>query len=138
LRTVPGRGIRTWGAATLSENPDWRYVNVRRMFIMLRRSIVQGTEWVVFEPNHQKTWLSLTSYVTDFLRKQYTKGAFAGATEEEAFYVKCDEDTNPENVRDLGQMVMEIGVAPALPAEFIIFNVVQQMAASNEEAPVQS
>jgi len=127
LRSVPGRGIRIWGARTTSDDPSWRYVNVRRLFIMLRRSIQAGTQWAVFEPNSRDLWDRLSRNVTLFLESQWKKGAFAGASREEAFFVKCDEETNPADVRDNGQMVMEIGVAPALPAEFIIFDVVQVM-----------
>lgn len=133
LRSFPGRGIRVWGARTTTEDPAWRYINVRRLFIMLRRSIVQGTEWVVFEPNDPKTWGRVTQYVDQFLREEWRKGAFAGATEEEAYYVRCDEEVNSAPVRDAGQMVVEIGVAPAIPAEFIIFNVVQEMGQAPEE-----
>lgn len=136
LRSVPGRGIRVWGARTMSEDPSWRFVNVRRLFIMLRRSVIEGTQWVVFEPNTPHTWDDVSLHVAGFLREQFRKGAFAGSKEEEAFYVKCDEEINPENVRDEGQMVIEIGVAPAVPAEFIIFDVVQQMGGpASQEAP---
>src|SRR5262249_34195010 len=95
--------------------------------IMLRRSIAAGTQWAMFEPNHPNLWEKVTQQVTSFLEKQWKRGAFAGTTPEEAFYVKCDEETNPAEVRDRGQLVVEIGVAPALPAEFIIFDVVQEM-----------
>jgi phage tail sheath protein FI len=127
MRGFPGRGIRVWGARTISDDPDWRYVNVRRLFIMLRRSIINGTQWAVFEPNHKNTWDLLQRVIGLFLSEQWKKGAFAGSSPEEAFFVKCSEETNPPAVRDVGQMIVEIGVAPALPAEFIIFTVVQKM-----------
>jgi uncharacterized protein len=111
----------------MSEEPEWRYVNVRRLFIMLRRSLTQGTEWVVFEPNHPPLWERVRNHVGDFLRYQWQKGAFAGATPADAFYVKCDEETNSAEVLDLGMMIVEVGVAPAQPAEFIIFTVTQEM-----------
>ncbi|HEX2574622.1 MAG TPA: phage tail sheath subtilisin-like domain-containing protein [Polyangia bacterium] len=130
MRSFPGRGIRVWGARTVSDQPEWRYVNVRRLFIMLRRSITEGTEWAVFEPNQPRTWEWVRSYVGDFLREQWRKGAFAGASVEEAFYVKCNGETNPPEVRDQGMMVVEIGVAPAQPAEFIVFTVTQEMGAT--------
>lgn len=133
LRSVPGRGVRVWGARTASDNPSWRYINVRRLFIMLRRSIHQGTQWAVFEPNNQALWESMTRLVSFFLEAQWKKGAFAGATSAESFFVKCDEETNNAEVRDQGQMVIEIGVAPALPAEFIVFDVVQRMGDQAEE-----
>ncbi len=127
MRSFPGRGIRVWGARTTSDDPSWRYVNVRRLFIMLRRSIIQGTQWVVFEPNGPATWEVLNRAIKSFLGEQWKKGAFAGESAEEAFFVKCDEETNPPALRDQGQMLVEIGVAPSLPAEFIIFTVVQTM-----------
>ncbi|MSP60391.1 MAG: phage tail sheath family protein [Myxococcales bacterium] len=126
MRSFPGRGIRVWGARTASDNPSWRYINIRRLFIMLRRSIIDGTQWAVFEPNNRNTWDLLSRLVGLFLEGQWKKGAFAGQSMEESFYVKCDEETNSTEVRDNGQMVVEIGVAPAMPAEFIIFTVVQK------------
>jgi len=133
LRTIPGRGVRIWGARTASDDPSWRYVNVRRLFIMLRRSLLEGTQWAVFEPNDAKLWESMTRLCTFFLEEQWRKGAFAGAERADSFYVKCDEETNPSGGRDAGQMVIEVGVAPALPAEFIVFDVVQRMGDQGEE-----
>jgi phage tail sheath protein FI len=127
LRSLPGRGVRTWGARTTSDDPDWRYINVRRLFIMLRRSLEEGTQWAVFEPNDPQTWERLTRDVTQFLTSLWAQGYFAGASPEESFFVRCDEATNPPAVRDIGRMVMEIGVAPAIPTEYIIFNVVQKI-----------
>ncbi len=127
LRTVHGRGIRIWGARTASDDPAWRYVNVRRLFVMLRRSIAQGTQWACFEPHEPRLWESMTREVTFFLESQWKKGAFAGETRDEAFFVKCDAENNPAEVRDNGQLIVEIGVAPALPSEFILFEVVQKM-----------
>jgi hypothetical protein len=135
LRSVPGRGIRVWGARTTSDDISWRYVNVRRLFIMLRRSIQAGTQWSAFEPNNPSLWETVNRSVSYFLEQQWKKGAFAGDTREDAFYVKCDEETNPAEARDLGRMVVEIGVAPALPAEFIIFDVVQVMGDQAQEGP---
>ena len=137
LRSVPGRGIRIWGARTASDDPAWRYVNVRRLFIMLRRSIFQGTQWAVFEPNSPKLWETTARLVSFFLEGQWKKGALAGATKEDAFFVKCDEETNSEEIREQGRMVVEIGVAPALPAEFIIFDVVQTMGDQAQDASAE-
>jgi hypothetical protein len=128
LRSLPGRGIRIWGARTLSDDPDWRYINVRRLFIMLRRSLEEGTQWTVFEPNDKGTWERLTRDVTQFLTKLWEGGYFAGAAPEQSFFVSCNEATNPPEVRDQGRMVMEVGVAPAIPTEYIIFDVVQKIA----------
>lgn len=127
VRGFPGRGIRLWGARTTSEDPDWRYVNVRRMFIMLRRSLEEGTQWVVFEPNEARTWERLAQSVAEFLKQLWADGYFAGATPEESYFVKCDETTNTSETRGVGQLVIEVGVAPAIPTEYIIFNVVQKM-----------
>jgi phage tail sheath protein FI len=127
MRSFPGRGIRVWGARTASDAPEWRYINVRRLFIMLRRSITEGSQWAVFEPNSAQTWDLVHRLIHLFLRDQWKAGAFAGDSEEAAFFVKCDEETNPPAIRDNGQMIVEIGVAPALPAEFIIFTVTQNM-----------
>jgi len=136
MRSFPGRGIRVWGARTTSDDPSWRYVNVRRLFIMLRRSIIDGTQWSVFEPNSGKTWDEVATAIRVFLRAQWKKGAFAGDSEDDAFFVKCDGETNPPAALENGQMTVEIGVAPALPAEFIIFDVVQKMGdQASDEAP---
>jgi hypothetical protein len=136
MRSFPGRGIRVWGARTASDSPEWRYVNVRRLFIMLRRSITEGSQWAVFEPNSMQTWDMVQRLIHLFLRDQWKAGAFSGDSEDEAFFVKCDDETNPPAVRDNGQMIVEIGVAPALPAEFIIFTVTQNMGdQAADEAP---
>jgi len=127
IRSFPGRGIRVWGARTTSDEPDWRYINVRRTFIMLRRSLEEGTQWSVFEPNEPRTWERLSQSVDEFLKKLWADGYFAGATPEESYFVKCDESTNPYETRQAGQMLIEVGVAPAIPTEYIIFNVVQKM-----------
>ncbi len=136
LRSLPGRGIRIWGARTCSEDPDWRYVNVRRLFIMLRRSLEDGTQWAVFEPNDPRTWERLTGSVTEFLKDLWGQGYFAGAGPEDSFFVRCDAATTTRELRDEGKLVMEIGVAPAIPAEYLIFNVVQKMGdQASETAP---
>ncbi len=121
------RGIRPWGARTASSDADWRYVNVRRLFIMLRRSIEAGTSWAVFEPNGPKTWQSLGDKVHSFLTDLYEKGMFTGGSPEQAFFVKCDEETNPPEVRDGGMLVCDVGVAPVVPAEFIVIKVTQRL-----------
>jgi hypothetical protein len=124
---VTGRGIRIWGARTLSSDPDWRYINVRRLFIMLRKSLIAGTQWVTFEPNTPSTWSVLTREISVFLRGLWSKGYFAGGSEEESFLVKCDEETNSPEIVDNGQLIMEIRVAPAVPAEYILFTLEQTM-----------
>jgi phage tail sheath protein FI len=121
------RGIRPWGARTASSDPDWRYVNVRRLFIMLRRALEMGMAWMTFEPNDERTWSTVRSLVTSFLSKLYQMGMFAGGKTEEAFYVKCDAELNTSDVVEKGQLICQIGVAPVLPAEFIMIEVVQNM-----------
>jgi hypothetical protein len=125
VRSFPGRGIRIWGARTLSSDPEWRYINVRRLFNYVSESIMEGTQWSVFEPNDKMLWMRLKASVTGFLRNVYRSGALFGATEAEAFYVKCDEETNPPESIEAGQVVCEIGIAPVKPAEFVIFRLSQ-------------
>jgi hypothetical protein len=125
IRQFPGRGIRIWGARTLSSDPAWRYINVRRLFNYVEESIREGTQWVVFEPNDQFLWSRVTRDITAFLRTVWRGGALFGATPEQAFYVKCDAELNPPEVRDQGQLIVEIGMAPVKPAEFVIFRISQ-------------
>lgn len=133
LRAFPGRGIRVWGGRTLSSNSAWQYINVRRLFIMVESSIDAGLQWVVFEPNDSNLWSKVIRDVTAFLRLVWRSGALFGATPEQAFYVKCDEDLNPAEVRDQGQLIIEVGLAPVKPAEFVIFRITQ-WAGANAEA----
>jgi phage tail sheath protein FI len=121
IRSFPGRGIRVWGARTLASDPAWRYINVRRLFNYVEESIERNTQWIVFEPNDHILWAKVRRDITAFLRTVWLSGALFGKTPEEAFYVKCDESTNLPELRDLGQMVCEIGMAPVKPAEFVIF-----------------
>ena len=125
IRHMGDRGIRVWGARTISSDPSWRYINVRRLFLMIEQSIEIGTQWVVFEPNDQNLWKRVSRDLTAFLLRIYNSGALMGKTPEEAFYVKCDSETNPPEVVDAGQMVCEIGIAPVKPAEFVIFRIGQ-------------
>ena len=125
IRDFPNRGIRAWGARTISSDPAWRYVNVRRLFNMVEQSVEHGTQWVVFEPNDERLWKRVTRDLTAFLLRLWRQGALVGATAEEAFYVKCDAETNPPEVIDAGQMVCEIGLCPVKPAEFVIFRIGQ-------------
>lgn len=125
IRSFPGRGIRVWGARTLSSDPSWRYINVRRLFNMIEESIERGTQWVVFEPNDHFLWSRVTRDVSAFLKLVWRSGALFGTTPGQAFYVKCDAETNPPEVRDVGQLIVEIGIAPVKPAEFVIFRVSQ-------------
>lgn len=125
IRSFPGRGIRIWGARTLSSDASWRYINVRRLFSMIEESIENGTQWVVFEPNDQALWGRVKRDVTAFLKQVWRTGALFGQSPAQAFYVKCDEELNPPEARDLGQLVVEVGISPVKPAEFVIFRVSQ-------------
>ncbi len=133
IRTFPGRGIRVWGARTLSSDGSWRYINVRRLFIVVEASIDIGMQWVVFEPNDQQLWARVRRDVRAFLTNIWSSGALFGLAASEAFYVKCDEELNPPEVRDLGQLIIEIGICPVKPAEFVIFRI-SQWAGPNAEA----
>ncbi len=125
IRAFPGRGIRVWGARTLSSDPAWRYINVRRLFNYVEKSIENGTQWVVFEPNNRKLWARVSRDVSAFLRMVWRDGALFGSAPSEAFYVKCDDELNPPESRDLGRLIIEIGLAPVKPAEFVIFRISQ-------------
>jgi hypothetical protein len=130
IRAFPGRGIRVWGARTVSSDPSWRYINVRRLFNFVEKSIEVGTQWVVFEPNDMDLWERIKRDITAFLTRVWRDGALFGATASEAFYVKCDAELNPPEVRDVGQVIIEIGIAPVKPAEFVIFRISQWAAGS--------
>ncbi|MFF5971223.1 phage tail sheath subtilisin-like domain-containing protein [Streptomyces sp. NPDC012769] len=125
IRAFPGRGIRVWGARTLASDPAWRYLNVRRLFNYLEESILAGTQWVVFEPNDDALWARIRRTVAAFLVNEWRRGALFGLTPDEAFYVKCDRETNPPESVDSGHVVCEIGVAPVRPAEFVVFRLSQ-------------
>lgn len=125
IRFFPGRGYRIWGARTLSSDPEWKYLNVRRLFNMIKQSIQESTQWAVFEPNDQRLWSKLRRDVGNFLLTLYSQGALFGATASQAFFVKCDETNNKKITRNLGQLFVDIGIAPVLPAEFIIFRIRQ-------------
>ncbi|MCB0896789.1 MAG: phage tail sheath family protein [Nocardioidaceae bacterium] len=125
IRSFPGRGTRLWGARTLSSDPAWRYLNVRRLFNYLEESILLGTNWVVFEPNDEALWARVRRTISAFLVNEWRKGALFGSTPDEAFYVKCDAETNPSEGIDAGQLVCEVGVAPVKPAEFVVFRLAQ-------------
>lgn len=123
LRAFPGRGIRVYGARTLSINPDWRYINVRRLMLMVEEAVDESTQWAVFEPHDFNLRQTLVMSVSSFLETIWRQGALVGATAEEAFYIKCDETNNPPEVVDQGKLIAEVGVAPTRPAEFIVFRI---------------
>ncbi|MDQ3806308.1 MAG: phage tail sheath subtilisin-like domain-containing protein, partial [Acidobacteriota bacterium] len=123
LRSLPGRGQRVWGARTLSRDPAWRYVNVRRLCLFIIRQILASLQWSAFQPNDRRLWNTITATLTLFLNDMYRAGALAGDTAEQAFFVKCNEETNPPEVLDLGEVVTLVGFAPARPAEFVLVTV---------------
>ena len=125
IRSFPGRGLRVWGARSLSSNPSWRYISVRRLFNYVEKSIENGTQWVVFEPNDRKLWARVRRDVSAFLKNVWRDGALFGSAPSEAFYVKCDDELNPPESRDLGRLIIEVGLAPVKPAEFVIFRISQ-------------
>ncbi|MBD2080282.1 phage tail sheath subtilisin-like domain-containing protein [Leptolyngbya sp. FACHB-17] len=126
IRSLNGN-IRIWGARTLGGdgNTEFKYINIRRLFNYLRESIDEGTQWAVFEPNAPDLWAKIRRNINAFLLIAWQEGALFGNTPEQAFYVKCDEETNPPEIRDAGQVVTEIGVAVVKPAEFVIFKLSQ-------------
>jgi uncharacterized protein len=126
IRPFGTRGIRIWGARTLSSDTDWRYINVRRLFNMIEATILEGTQYAVFEPNDQTLWEGVKRTLSGFLRGLWSAGALFGATADQAFYVKCDAETNPPQSIDEGKLVVEVGIAPVKPAEFVVFRISQQ------------
>jgi phage tail sheath protein FI len=118
-------GILVWGSRTLSADPEWLQINIRRLFIFLEKSIETGTQWVAFEPNDPTLWKSIERNVAAFLRIQWLEGKLVGRTEKEAFFVRCNAETNPPEVVNAGQVITLIGVAPSRPAEFVIFRIKQ-------------
>jgi len=127
LRSFPGRGHRVWGGRTLSSDPEWKYVNVRRYFLYLERSIDKSTQWVVFEPNGEPLWDNVRATVESFLYNEWRNGRLLGS-EKTAYFVRCDRSTMTQNDIDNGRLVCEIGVAALKPAEFVIFRIGQKTA----------
>jgi phage tail sheath protein FI len=125
FRFFEGRGFRLWGARTISSDPEWKYVNVRRYFAYLEHSIDKGTQWAVFEPNGEALWANVRATIRDFLVNEWANGALLGDKPEKAFFVRCDRSTMTQNDLDNGRLVCLIGIAPLKPAEFVIFRIGQ-------------
>jgi phage tail sheath protein FI len=125
FRFFPGRGYRLWGARTMSSDPEWKYVNLRRYFAFLEHSIDRGTQWAVFEPNGEALWANVRRTIDDFLFDQWQNGALLGDKPEKSYFVRCDRSTMTQNDLDNGRLVCLIGVAPLRPAEFVIFRIGQ-------------
>ena len=130
IRSFTGRGVRVWGARTLSSDPAWRYVNVRRLFNYVEASVERGTQWVVFEPNDPGLWARVSRDISAFLTGCWRDGMLFGLNPTEAFFVKCDAENNPSDVRDRGQLIVDIGLAPVKPAEFVVFRFSQYTVAT--------
>jgi hypothetical protein len=131
LRKIRGLGYRVWGARTLSSDPEWKYVNVRRYFIYLERSIEVGTQWTVFESNGETLWGNVRQTVENFMLNEWKSGAIQGASPKEAFFVRCDRTTMTQNDLDNGRLICQVGFAPLRPAEFVIIRIGQKTADSN-------
>lgn len=127
IRNIPGQGIRVWGARTCSSDGNWKYVNVRRLFIFLEESIKANTNWAVFEPNDEMLWSRVEGTIRVFLTTQWRNGALAGSTADEAFYINIGKSTMTEDDILNGRLICVIGVAPVRPAEFVIFRITQKM-----------
>lgn len=126
IRSLP-EGVCIWGARTMSQDTQWRYVNLRRLFVYIERSLEAGTQWVVFEPNDSRLWGQVKRNITAFLTRLWRDGALYGSSPEEAFFVKVDADNNPSSERELGYLNIAVGVAPVKPAEFVIIRVSQKL-----------
>jgi len=134
IRSFAREGILVWGARTLADgSSEWRYLNVRRLFNMIEESIAMSTRWIVFEPNDRTLWKSIRRDISAFLTRIWRDGALMGRTPQEAFFVKCDEETNPPDVIDSGTVVTLIGIAPVKPAEFIVFRISQYAGGTETE-----
>lgn len=125
FRFFEGRGFRLWGARTISSDPEWKYVNLRRYFAYLERSIDKGTQWAVFEPNGEVLWGNVRRMIEDFLLREFQMGALLGEKPEKAYFVKCDRSTMTQSDLDGGRLVCLIGAAPLRPTEFVIFRIGQ-------------
>lgn len=125
IRPFGTRGIRVWGARTLSSDTDWQYLNVRRLFNMVESTILEGTQWAVFEPNDVSLWEGVKRTLGGYLHGLWQSGALFGSTAEQAYFVRCDETTNTPETIDQGKLIVEVGLAPVKPAEFVIFRISQ-------------
>jgi hypothetical protein len=138
LRTFPGRGMRVWGARTLSRDPAWVYVNVRRLFLTAGRWVERHLADVTFEPHDAGLWARIERELTVYFTDLFQRGALQGRTAEEAFYIKCNAETNPPEVRDRGEVISEIGLAPAAPNEFVVVRLTHGSDGVSLTAPTSS
>lgn len=134
IRDLDDMGIRVYGARTMSTDKEWKYLNVRRLFQVVKQSVTKGTEWVVFEPNNEILWGNIERNIRAYLKTLWASDALMGKTPEEAFYVKCNASTNPTENLDRGVVTIEIGIAPVKPAEFVQINIQQNIENQTVEA----
>jgi phage tail sheath protein FI len=137
LRSFARRGIRVWGARTLSGHRNWRYVNVRRIFLTLVRWIEHNMNDLVFEPNEPSLWDRVRERLGGYCYELFERGALKGRDPAEAYFVKCDAEINPLEVREAGQLICEVGLAPIAPAEFILIRVTQSAAGTTVTLPTR-
>jgi uncharacterized protein len=133
IRYFRDAGYLVWGARTLTSDPEWRYLNVRRLFNMIEESIAENTRWIVFEPNDEALWSAIRRDLGAFLTDLWRQGALMGSAPQEAFFVKCDAENNPPDSIRLGRVIIDVGIAPVLPAEFVIFRISQYEAGTDVE-----
>lgn len=136
LRAFPGRGIFVWGARTLSPDTVWAYINVRRIFLTAGRWVERNMTGAVFEPNRPQLWVRVERELKAYFGRLYERGALRGASAEEAFYVKCDAETNPDEVRNQGKVITEVGLAPTTPAEFVVVRIVHGTSGVSIDGPI--
>ena len=127
IRSLPGQGIRVWGARTMSSDPSWKYINVRRLFIYVEESIRANTNWAVFEPNDANLWMRVEGTIHMFLNTLWRSGALAGSSEDQAFFINIGPSTMTQDDILNGRLICVIGIAPVRPAEFVIFRITQKM-----------
>jgi phage tail sheath protein FI len=137
LRAFPGRGIRVWGARSLSHEPAWTYVSVRRLFLTAGRWIERALAGATFEPHDLRLWVRIERELSDYFNQLFRRGALKGGTAEQAFYVKCDDETNPPEAQEAGLVITEIGLAPATPNEFVVVRLVHGAGGVSISGPVQ-
>jgi uncharacterized protein len=137
LRSFPGRGIRVWGARTLSGDDAWTYVNVRRLFLTAVRWIGWNMDVAVFQPNDARLWAQIERQLNSYFLEVYRHGGLKGRTPQEAFYVKCNPQTNPREMQDLGQVVTEVGLAPAVPYEFVVIRLIHGAGGVSVSGPIR-
>jgi phage tail sheath protein FI len=131
IRKFPDAGIVLWGSRTMSSDPEYKYIPVRRMAIMLRVSIFNGIQWAVFEPNDEELWAALRLNIGSFMMTLFRQEAFQGSTPSEAFFVKCDSETTPQDDINLGIVNVLVGFAPLKPAEFVVVKISQKAGQSS-------